>query len=1034
MTVMFCDIVDSTPLAELLDPEDFREVLAGYQTACARAIERFSGHAGQWVGDGVIAYFGYPRAHEDDAQRAVHAALGIIEEVRLLNRHLRDSLDVSLEVRVGLHSGVVVAGEMGAGVTRERLAIVGDTPNIAARVQTLAQPGSVLLTDTTQELVDGLFRTEVLGATELKGVSRPISLHRVVGAVADEALQGRPGGRDALPMVDRSGELLRLGEAWRAASHGQGVIVHVAGEAGIGKSRLVRALRDEVAGEAGAERILQCSPHHSSTALYPAIRLLDRLVALDRSQPAGLQREELGRWAAASGLDPLEATPVLADLLSVPDGRQRSALLPRDARNSMLEMLEILLVGVAGRRPQLLVVEDLHWADPTTIELLERIVAEVASALLVCILTFRDDFVPPWSGSHPVLDIALGPLAGEEVRTMATLASRRPLDADALRRVQSVADGVPLFVEEIVKAIEAAARPDARVRLDDSAVPPTLRGLLAERLDRLPALAEMIDLAAVLGRDFESGILQALARPDAPSFRSAIAQLIAEEILRPVEGSRSRLEFSHVLLQEAAYDRILRQRRRMLHAQVAEMLIARGPSAGEAEPERIAHHWSCAGEPAKAVGYWEQAGMRAIGRAAFLEAAEHFRQGAESLDAARPGAAGDAQRAELLMHLAASLQAGHTPAADVDAIYARARAACKRAGERQAVLIPIVRGQWIFHLIRAEYRPALALGDEMIAMGAGETPSMCVAEGHLYRGLARMYMGDLDLARPDLERAFVLHKAPSRRDNIYGAQGDTGVTAVAYLAIVLWNQGEVQAALEKSDLSLELAEEVGGPVTLAQAWGMRCGLLLARGEMAEFSSWLEKTRIHCAQRNIGYWSSICFAWSAWLQGQSGMLELGTAKLQQHLDAYVASGSRLGLPHLRVLVADLSLAAGNVKRALGALGAAQQHIDETGERYYEPEVQWFFGRALMAGAEPDPAAAARAYERAMHAARKQDAKLLELRAATGLALHQRATGEDCTALARVDELCRWFGPGASAADLARARALVRAAPPAQRLDS
>jgi class 3 adenylate cyclase/tetratricopeptide (TPR) repeat protein len=1024
MTVMFCDVVGSTSLAESLDPEDFREVLTGYQFACARAIERFNGYAAQWIGDGVLAYFGYPHAHEDDAQRAAYASLAIVEEIITLNERLLETFDVSVQVRVGLHSGVVVAGEMGAGATREPLAIAGETPHIASRLQALAQPGSVVLTDATRELIADHFETEPLGTRVLKGISRPVALHRLGPATGEAPRVGAPGLRGDTPMVDRISQLGRLEDLWKQAARGRGVIVHVIGEAGIGKSRLVGALREQVAGEAAAQHILRCSPHHASTALYPAIRFLEQLIGLDRKQPPAAQLEALEGLVAGAGLDPVEAVPLLADLLAIAEGVEGArTLMPRDARNATLQSLEALLVGDSTRHPLLLVVEDLHWADPTTVDLLDRILANVTRLPVACVITFRGEFEPRWSQWQPVLEVDLGPLAPEDVRTMASAASPTPLAADALSRVEAAADGVPLFVEEMVKVLADGRQPSAQAQAaSEMVVPPTLQGLLAERLDRLPELAGVIDVAAVLGREFEQGLLQALTPPDSPGFRSAVAQLAAEDVLRPVEGSRSRLEFKHALLQEAAYARLLRRRRRDLHGRVAELLVDRGPSAFEAEPERIAHHWSCAGEPAKALAYWELAGRRALKRAAFLEAAEHFRHGLEALDSARPGPEGDAERGELLTHLGAALQAGRTPAAGVDVIYAQARHAWERAGKPER-LVPVIRGQYLFHLARAEYPAALELADEMLAMGEqGERP-LWLAEGHFYLGFASMLTGDLDRARAEFEDAIRRYRLPERPDQIYEAQSDPGVAACAYLATLLWNQGEAQEALENSDRSLELAEKVGGPVTLAQAWGMRCGLLIVQGERADFGRWLEKARTHSVERNIGYWSTVCSLWSAWMQGLTGDLQTGTELLQKHLDAYLGSGGRVGLPHFQALHAELHLAAGDGHRALDALHAGQAHIDATGERYYEPDIQWLSARAFMTGEAPDPSAATAAYERAMDAANKQNAKLLELRAATGLLLHQRKIGAAPTAAALVESLCRWFAPGSEVRDVVRARALV-----------
>jgi class 3 adenylate cyclase/tetratricopeptide (TPR) repeat protein len=1024
ITVMFCDIVDSTSLAEMFDPEDFREVLTSFQTGCANAIERFQGYVGQWVGDGVLAYFGYPRAHEDDAQRAVHAALGILDEVAALNESLRESLHTPLQVRLGLHTGMVVAGEMGAGQTREPLAIVGETPHIAARLQSLAQPGSVALTEATRELIAEHFDTEPLGMTSLKGISRPVAVHRVLRHVAGASQPDLFGGHGDIPLIDRYEVIAQLTQAWARAARGQTAVVHIRGEAGIGKSRVVRALRERVRAEGAAERVLQCSPHHSGTALYPLIRFVAQALDLDRTGEPERQLEALRQVVAQAGLSPPEAVPLLADLLSIPlGGEAELTMMPRDARNATLQLLERLVVGDADGHALLLVVEDLHWADPTTLDLLERIVADLAGSPVACVFTFRGEFEPSWAYAPEVAEIDLGPLDSGEVRAMAVAASPTSLDAAALRQVESAADGVPLFVEEMVKVLASGEESRSEGQQTRAGVvPATLQGLLAERLDRLPELGGVIDVAAVLGRDFERGLLEALSPRSGPEFRSALAQLTAEDVLRPVEGSRARLEFKHALLQEAAYERLLRGRRRALHGRVAELLAARTRSAWEPDPERIAHHWSSAGEPAKAMAYWELAGRRALKGAAFVEAAEHFRRALEALDVVRPGPEGDLDRGDLLTDIGASLQAGRTPAADVDEMFTRARAAYGRAGQPER-LIHLIRGEWVFHLSRAQYPQAAALGEEMLELGEQIGQPGCLAHGHLYLGIAHMYMGDLDRARAELEDAYLRHAPPELRDHIYSAQGDTGVAALSYGALVLFNQGYVRESEAQSEDSLELAAEVGGPVTLTQTWGMRAGLLLTKGELGPLGPWLQKARAQSGELNNGYWRIVCSMWSAWLLGRTGNLELGIARMQEELVAYFASGSRLAVPTFYVLLADLRLAAGDKVRALTALRAGQEHIEATGERMPEPELQMSLGRALMAGEDPDPAAAAAAYGRAVDVARGQRARLLELRAATYLTLHQRRTGEARTALARVESLCKWFGEESQVPEVVRARALL-----------
>jgi class 3 adenylate cyclase len=1021
MTVLFCDLVGSTPLAGSLDPEDWREVLSAYQHACVRAIERFDGYTAQYLGDGVVAYFGYPRAHEDDAQRAVHAGLGIVDELVPVNAHFRERLDIPLQVRVGLHTGLVVVGQMGAGEARSQHDIVGETPHIAARLQSFAVPGSVVLSGDTHELIQGYFETEPLGKQELKGVSRPIDVYRAVRPTGAVGRLEIAGARRMTPVMGRDRELERLTEAWRQAESGQGGVVHVSGEAGIGKSRLVHALREGGAREAAAEHVWQCSAHYESTSLYPVIRFLERHLGFERTETGHEQLEALQQAVLDTGLDPAEAVPLVAELLSIRDGNGTVApdLSPRDARTATLRTLESLLVADPARHPLLLVVEDLHWADPTTVELLGRIVASLPGVPVLCVLTFRPQFEPPWAQRRPV-EIELGPLNSGEVRAMATAASETALDPTVLDWLDTAADGVPLFVEEMLKMLDGG--PDLVGQAPATVVPPTLDGLLTERLDRLPDLADVIDVAATLGREFDRSLLGVIASRNG-DLESALTQLAAQDVLRPVVGLPERWEFTHALLQEAAYKRILRRRRYELHGQVADTLVAKFPDVTQREPEVVAYHWSSAGEPARAMHFWYAAGTRALERAAYLEAAEHFRRGSEALDATEPHPGDDLERVEFLTHLAASLQAGHGYAADgVDDAYARARAPCERTRNDDR-LGAVIRGQWMFQLLRGRYATALELADEMLALADRDDHPARLAEGHLYRGLVHMYLANFDRARENLDAAFAGYERSERSDQIYEAQGDTEVGALAYVALVLWNLGHAEASRERSDLSLERAELVGGPVTRAQAWGMRSFLHLSRTELPEFGSWVEKTRVHSIDNDIGYWRAVSSLLAGWLRGRAGELELGTARVEQSLDAYLRSGSRLGLPHLYVLLADLRLAADDRSGALDVVSAGEEYMEETDERFSASELFRFKGRALMAGDSPDPSGATKAYDAAVRVAREQNAKLLELRAATRLAEHQRAIGEPCTAIERVVALCDWFGSASELADVVRARNLV-----------
>jgi predicted ATPase len=533
----------------------------------------------------------------------------------------------------------------------------------------------------------------------------------------------------------------------------------------------------------------------------------------------------------------------------------------------------------------------------------------------------------------------------------------------------------------------------------------------------------VIDVAAILGREFDRSLLDALEPLGGEDLEPALLQLAAQDVLRPVAGAPARCEFTHGLLQEAAYARILRRRRRDLHGRVADTLVQSFAEKVEREPEVVAHHWSCALEPAKAVPFWHAAGTRALERAAYAEAAEHFRRGLETLDGAGPHPGDDLEHVDFLTHLAASLQAGRGYAAPgVDAAYARARTACERTGNEDR-LVSVIRGQWMFHLLRGQYGTALQLGDEMLALGERGDNPVRLAEGHLYRGLVQMYLAKFELARHHLDEAFARYEQPDRSDHIYEAQGDTGVGALAYNALVLWNLGHVDEARERSDLSLQRAEGVGGPVTRAQAWGMRSILHLSRAEPVELSMWVRRTLAHSVDHDLGYWLTVSSLLAGWLQGRGGELGIGTTRLEESLDAYLGSGSRLSLPHFHILLADLRRAAGDHRGALDLLLAGEEYIEETGERFSESELFRFKGRQLMAGDSPDPHGATVAFERAVAIARGQNAKLLELRAVTRLAEHQRRIGDSCTALEQVAALCDWFGADSDVVDVVRARSLV-----------
>jgi class 3 adenylate cyclase/tetratricopeptide (TPR) repeat protein len=1022
ITALFCDLVGSTPLSGRLDPEDFREILALYQEVVADAIDRYNGQVTQLLGDGVVACFGYPRAHEDDAQRAVYAGLEVLNDLDDLNARLKSRFDATLQVRIGCHTGLVVAGAMEAGSKRDEFAMVGETPNVAARLQAVATPGSLVVSEVTHGLIQREFETELLGEQTLVGVERPIVVYRVLRSTAVEDRLDSVGEERRSPLIDREVEMDMLLAIWRGVQQGRGTLVQLTGEPGIGKSRLIHALAERLGDELGLAQRWQCSRHHQSSALYPVIRLLESRYALDHGEPRPSPLPKLLDAVAAVGLNPDLAVPLLVDLLPLGTDQSEHARLAdaQEERTQLLRTLQTLLLGDPAQHPMLLLVEDLQWADPTTRELLWRVLNDLARLPVLCVVTYRPDFEWPWR-RQPGLQIDLGPLDARHVRELAATITDGGVDEDVVARVCATAGGVPLFIEEMLKMLTLEG-PEQGARPAGATVPVTLHGLLTERLDRLSDLGEVVDMAAVLGREFDRELLAALD-PLVSDLDTALATLTEQDILRQVDGPAVSFEFRHALLQEAAYSRVLRRRRHELHARVAATLIERFAERAEREPELVAHHFSAAGMPDQAVGYWRAAGVRALEQAAFIEAAQHFRCGLEALEQAGPGESTNELRADLLTHRAAALQAGQGYAAPgVDDAYVRARNWWQTTGDER--LLAVIRGQSMSHLVAADFDGTHELAEEMLKLAEQGQSGASLAEGHLYAGLAHMYRAELPQAREHLEQAITAYRWPDHVDEVYEALGSTGAGAHAYLASVLSNMGHEREALAYSDRSLELAERVNRPVTRAQVWFMRAILHLGRSELKEFSEWVERARGFSVDRNIRYWRTLASAYSNGARAMSADRLEGIAQLEASINSYRQSGARLGLAHLYVLLANLQLAASAFSDAMATVGRGEEHIVSTGERLAEVELLGCKARVLIAGTVADESAAIASLQEAVDVAERQGARLPQLRALRALVLRRRRAGEDASSdEERLLALCDRFDRDSQLPDLLRARAML-----------
>jgi class 3 adenylate cyclase/tetratricopeptide (TPR) repeat protein len=637
VTILFCDLVGSTALSGQLDPEDLREVLRAYRETCAAVITRFGGNLDKFLGDGALVCFGYPQAHDDDPQRAVRAALGIVEAMTRVNTHLAQTCGVQLAVRIGIHTGLVVAGTLGVGETRDPQAIVGEAPNLAARLQELATPNTVVCSAATARLVDGYFILEALGPQVLKGVTAPVSVYRVVGETEARTRLDIASTRGLTPFVGREPEVALLLERWAAATDGRGQVVVLSGEAGIGKSRLVQAFTAQLTGAAYTRIVYDCSPYYQQSPLYPVVAHLQRLLQFRADDPPAEQLRKLEATLRAYDFALEEVVPLVAALLSLPPPEHYSplTLTPERQKQKTLETLLAWVLREAERQPVCVVMEDLHWVDPSTLEFLSLLITQIPTARVLLLLLCRPEFQPPWAVHSYLTHLALDRLSTRQTEAMiGQVVGGKSLPAVVVQKVMATTDGVPLFVEELTKLVLESGLVTEREgqyaltgALPPLAVPATLHDVLMARLDRLGPAKLVAQLGAVVGREFPYAVLQAVAPMEEALLAQGLAQLVKAELLyqRGVLP-QARYTFKHVLIQEAAYQSVLKSTRQQYHQQIAQVWETQFPHLVETQPELLAHHYTEAGLNAQAVDYWQRAGQQASARSALREAVASFEQ------------------------------------------------------------------------------------------------------------------------------------------------------------------------------------------------------------------------------------------------------------------------------------------------------------------------------------------------------------------------------------------------------------------------
>ncbi|HXV83278.1 MAG TPA: AAA family ATPase [Candidatus Binatia bacterium] len=1023
LTVLFCDLVGSTQLAERKDPEDLRDLILAYQNCCSHVIERFGGYVGQFLGDGVLAYFGYPVAYEHDARRAVEASLCMIEEVRDLS--VQGEI---LETRIGIHTGIVVIGA-GRAAGQDDQAI-GEAPSLAARLQSEAEPNTVLISDTTARLVRGTFELKKLRPRRLKGFSREMAVYQVRRSREGYSYSDLVAIFELTPFVGRSKELEIAKMHWRSACAGKRQLIHVVGEPGIGKSRLIRVLRDEVSESGCVVLECRCSPYYQNSALHPFIELLQREVGFSRADSKETKYIKLKHWLERFPLSHGEVLPVFGVLLNISDGRGLSNMTPQKERELTLQALSSLLTARANQSPTLFILEDLHWADPSTLELMEKLVQLQDPSPILLVLSHRPEFEVPLVGCSSLSHLELRRLTPDQSKTIVTHAAGKDLPHEVVEEVIARAEGVPLFIEEITKAIvesgalkEMADSYELTGPIPQSLIPTTVLESLMARLDRLGFALPLAQIGAAIGREFGYELLEAVSLQSKDELHQALNKLQdAQLVFRLSDSPEPVFVFKHALVRETAYKSLLRGKRYEIHDRIARVLEKQFPEIAETHPELLAHHFQEAGLTSEAIAYWERAGQRAIEHSANNEAIRHFKQGLELLKTLPD----DSQRLQRELMLQSALGAplvmtkGYG-APEVQSAYARARELCQQIGETQQ-LFTALRGLWVFYLVRADYRTAHELGTQLLNIAEAEQDPALIMEAHMTVGIPMFYLRQLTHARTHLAQSLALYNPQQHRVHAFRYGQDPGIAAAGFDAWALCLLGYPSQGRKLMDETLKLAETQAHPFSLAYALHFAsivhrlCREPQLTEERAEAEIALSK------EQGFPLFVAGGTAFKGWALVAKGEIEEGLSLMRWGIDAWQKTGAELARSYWLILLAETYEQTGRIEDGLSTVAQAFSAMNKNSEYFYESEVYRVKGDLLLHSHSTEREAEI-CFRHSIDVARRQGMKLFELRAVSSLSRFLKENGKGPEALQLLREVHGGFSEGFDMPDLADAEMIL-----------
>ena len=1028
LTVMFCDLVGSTALAERLDPEELRGLMQAYRTACGGVVARYDGHVAQYLGDGLMVYFGWPRAHEDDAERSVRAALEMVQTVTGL------PAGEPLQIRIGLATGEVVVGEASPEDNTEAELAVGETPNLAARLQGLAGANEIVIAPTTRRLVGAAFTLTDLGARPLKGIAQPVQVWRV------DAIR-RTGGRfeaahagmELAPLVGREEESALLFRRWEQARDGDGQVVLIGGEPGIGKSRLTQALRDRIPGSDTALRY-QCSPYHLNSALYPFIEQFESAAGFARDDTPEQRLDRMEAALVGDAAEMAEVAPLFAALLSLPAERYPPLnLSPQKRKERTLEALTGQVEALARLGPVLVVVEDVHWVDPTSQELLDALVARVRDLPVLLVATYRLEYAPPWAGQAGVTTLLLNRLGrrqGSEL--VAEVTGGRALPPEVLEEVLARTDGVPLFVEELTRSVleSGLLREDGdhytlQAPLAALAIPTSLRDSLMARLDRLAAVKELAQIGACIGREFSYELLARVSMLSGGPLEEALEKLVDAGLVIPRDTPPdATYTFKHALVQDVAYESLLRSNRSELHARIADVLVTEFADRVASQPELLAHHHTQAGDVAAAIPLWRHAGTLAVERVALQEAVAHFQKGLELIGQLPPSPERDGLELTIREPLNAAWTGLHGwAAAEVEGNATAILRLAESQGNAQSLLLAMW-WMWTTTITQGRIADSLPWAERMLVEGGEKSDIDLLIFGHAAAMVQHLLRGQLRQSREHADRALALYD-PRRAERWIQLTGhDLRTFVEVYACQLIWMQGYPDQALQLSDHSRAHAHAGGHAFNLVWALTFGAYVFAYRREPERFLERVGEADRLAREQGIAFISQVSVPQATGLamlhDGRPGE---AIALLQQGIERWTKVGGHVRIPYLKSALAEAVARQGDLDRALLLVDECLEQIERPAwqEREWLPEVLRLKGWILMRqGRDHEAEAQLRA---SLECARQQQAKSWELRSAVTLAALLSRRGQPDAAREVLAPVYGWFTEGFDTRDLQEARALL-----------